>query len=139
LDEFIRDALVDIVFGVQQAKLEVKDLAAIAPGRINNEDVQETTNVEFDVAVTASQNRAESGSLSWGTGGRISVVAATISGGIAGKREQSADFRNESVSRIQFKVPIRLSAHFRNDATMAAEAELLEGLLETRRKKRTSQ
>lgn len=100
LREFVRTSLVDIMRGIQDAQHEIyadptaKGAVNPAFGRLR--DTMEK--VTFDVAVTAGSEASGEGK------GGINVMAANLSGKVAGKLHDS------SVSRLTFSVPIAPSA-----------------------------
>ena len=121
LSEFIREALVEIVQGVEKARADIEDLetnAEICPTGLRFEKghspgpfksgrgfVQE---VEFDVAITVSRGRAGGGtgkaSLNIGVPALKWLAGAEAEGDLTleGKQERS------QVNRITFKVPLLL-------------------------------
>lgn len=119
LEDFIAQSLSQIAKGIEKANQELADSRAIvSPKNIkgvskNNsstygmlktdEDewavVQE---IEFDVAVTASQGKEAK------AGAGISVGAITL--GATGKE----DNKSSSVSRIKFSIPMLLPLHDKN-------------------------
>jgi hypothetical protein len=107
LQEFVRDTLVQIIHGVDQAKKEIKDTtnnAEIAPVGLSFTHGQESRTfksgkgfvheVEFDVAITKSETKDKKAELS--------VISGIVGAGFNfGKGGQS-----HSLSRIKFSVPI---------------------------------
>jgi hypothetical protein len=85
LREFVHGALKDVVLGIQDAQREqgVTFRAKII-----------STVMKFDVAVTAERGKKGGGSA----GVRIAVVEAKLGG--------EAQFKDTTVSRIQFAVPV---------------------------------
>ena len=113
LQEFVRETLVEISKGVEAAQLGLSDSdAEIHP--VMKEIFTKTqsggtnqilgiakgnglvTMVEFDLAVTVTEGK--------GTKGGIGVLAAGLGLGSQGRSEEA---RSE-ISRIQFKVPLKL-------------------------------
>lgn len=123
LSEFVRDALTEIAVGVHQAKSDTIDIVAIVPGSMNGEVVTEKTYVEFDIAVTAADEAKKGGEISANVGSGISVLAAKLSASLSAKDTEETSEQRSTVSRIAFKVPVYLNAHFRSDPTAEKEAE----------------
>lgn len=111
LKEFIKESLVQIATGIEEANEKLKGTNAIvnpasvqafsteakAYGRINDafkNDKALVELVEFDVAV-----QAESGTQ---TGGGLKIAIASIGLGAEGKSSDS----HSSESRIRFKIPM---------------------------------
>ena len=114
LDEFISEALTQIVQGIDQAKAKMGDRAdwvsppihSVGQGtaihdanlRVHYRDgTAEADLVRFDVAVHA----ASSGEGGGKAGLKLSVVSAEL----GGKKQKE----NKSISRIQFEVPLIIS------------------------------
>lgn len=89
LDEFVRQTLLDISSGVEQAQRQA--MHYIAPGRVNNEVIIERQTIKFEVVVTVSKE----------AGGGISVFSIG---------DASAKGSSENTNRIAFEVPIYLNA-----------------------------
>jgi hypothetical protein len=89
LEEFVKQALLDITNGVAAAKKESK--LAIAPGAIENEKITVPQLVAFEVAVTLNSSG----------GGGISVFSMG---------EIKGDFSRETVNRLSFEVPVYFNA-----------------------------
>ena len=110
LKDFVREALVQIADGVQEAQSALEkssSSAEVNPSTANRYDVKSNIFgdsksgkpiflIEFDVAVTAAEGTQ--------TKGGIGVVVGAIALGSQGK----SDSTNSSISRIQFKVPMAL-------------------------------
>ena len=109
LEEFVRTAIVQIMRAVDGASGEIKPLGGEINPRPYGEDKDlaaagvsravgggALTFIEFDVAVTATR----SGDRNSGIG----VVFAGINAGIGEKNTRG----DQTVSRITFKVPVRL-------------------------------
>ena len=96
LKDFIRETLLQIMAGVEEAKNGWKGGGVINP--VLSLDVDFTKNqlqeVCFDVAVTAQDEKTG------GAGGGIRVFSVDL----AGKAERTTT--NSTVSRISFKIPI---------------------------------
>lgn len=105
LDEFIKQALLDITNGVAAAQEETQ--LFIAPGIVEGEKKTEGQSVVFEVAVTLNSSG----------GGGISVFSmGDLKGGIS----------KETVNRISFEVPVYFSAptrvnprHFSNEGPLS--------------------
>ena len=89
LDEYVKQTLVDISNGVEQAQREAMHF--IAPGRVNDEVVIERQTVKFEVVVTVSKE----------AGGGITVFSIG---------DAKAHASSEHTNRISFEVPIYLNA-----------------------------
>lgn len=109
LEDFVRNAIVQIIRAVDAASTDVKSLGGEINPRPQGEDRDlaaagvsravgggALTFIDFDVAVTATR----SGDRNSGIG----VVFAGINAGIGEKNTRG----DQTVSRISFKVPVRL-------------------------------
>jgi len=99
LREFIKSSILDILGGIQDAATEVHNeggLGAVNP--VTKDQIFKTQKVEFDVAVTASNEQAK------GLNGGIKVAGISI--GADGKESETGS----TVSRIKFEIPIALPA-----------------------------
>lgn len=128
LREFIRETLVEIAHGVQEAKFATKNLIAISPGAMHGERLSEKSYVDFDVAVTVDE-RMESGKDGKGVvKAEINVfgskVGGELGGGIGAKKESGT----QTVTRVAFKVPLYMNAHFRGDKAIMEEEEFYNTL-----------
>ncbi|WP_056375950.1 MULTISPECIES: hypothetical protein [unclassified Sphingopyxis] len=134
LAEFIRQALSDIAFGVHEARVDCQEVVAIAPGILNGQPVQLTTDVSFDIAVTTAKSSTDSRAAKSGAEGFIKVVG--FGAKIGGQSEDggSNGRSDETISRISFKIPIQLNAHFRNDPGAETERERIKALVAARKK-----
>lgn len=105
LQEFITNALVDIASGVNAAREKTEEMGikvglplyyAGSGGYLtsSNSGKPATDHIEFDIAVTVSQES--------GTSGGIQVLSA-----IFGKAEQSNKLEN--ITHIKFKLPVQWS------------------------------
>jgi hypothetical protein len=128
LRQFIRDAMMEIAMGIQQAKVDTKDLWAVTPAKLNGESVLEKSFIEFDIAVTVQEGASSQKDGKGGVKAEISVLGAKLgadgSGGVARTETNST----QNVSRITFKVPVYMNAHFRGDPNIAIEADFLRSL-----------
>jgi len=121
LSDFIHETLRDISIGVTKAKHEVGDLTAIAPGSLNGERVSVETEVNFDVAVTATTEEIKVKGGGVRAGAAIKVLGADLSLGADGKKEASANVHDSHVSRISFTIPMILNAGARKLSDAAKE------------------
>jgi hypothetical protein len=107
LRNFISQALLDVMGGVEDAQKKTPVGGAIAPlgfygGWKSSEDLlkfQEVTNmqaVEFEVTVRAEERS--------GSGAKLNVVAGIIGGGVKGESGKC----DGHVATLKFKVPIML-------------------------------
>ncbi|MGH7093324.1 MAG: hypothetical protein ACREFB_07310 [Stellaceae bacterium] len=129
LKDFIQDTLYEIALGVQLAQAHSKDLVAIAPSMIDGQSVAERTYVDFDVAVVVGANEKTSKGGKVKAGAEIevaSIIKARIGGG--GEATKNSQTSTERTHRVAFKVPVYMTAHFRDNAATAAHAK---NLLET--------
>jgi hypothetical protein len=94
LEQFVADSLAQIVQGVHKAQKAIEGTGA----KINPADAARSPDefVEFDVAVTAAEEKA--------TGGKINVLTAVV--GLNARGESNAS--NTTASRIKFKVLVKL-------------------------------
>jgi hypothetical protein len=123
LADFIREALGEIALGVHGAKSDVRDLVAIVPGTLNGDMLIEKSYVDFDNAVTATNDTSGKNASSGKAGAGISVVGIKL-GADGSVSEESFEKTSKSLtSRIAFKVPLYLNAHFRGDSGAADEAK----------------
>ena len=89
LEEFVKQALLDITNGVAAAQEETK--LFIAPGIVEGEKVTNAQLVAFEVAVTLNSSG----------GGGISVFSVG---------EVKGDLSRKSVNRLSFEVPVYFNA-----------------------------
>ena len=117
LKEFTKETLVQIVQGVNEANIELKEHNAYI-----TRDIQKSTtgdsyvdrsghythavNIDFDVAVTATEVNDTKG------GGGIKVVQLFQAG-----LETSKSIENQSVSRIKYSIPLVLGKKDNNNHT----------------------
>lgn len=108
LKEFTKETLVQIVQGVNEANIELKEHNAYVTYRIlkseagnshvdRSHSITNAVNVDFDVAVTTTETDATSG------GGGIRV-AQLLHGGV----ESLSSSESQLVSRIKYSIPIVL-------------------------------
>jgi len=117
LYEFISDTLAEIAIGVHKAQIEVKDIVAIAPGHLYGTQYEEKTNVEFDIAVTVTENDRTGDNIQGTVNPTLEVFSAKISAGSATLESSSTlEYEQNHEHRVRFSVPIILSANFRNDS-----------------------
>lgn len=103
LHEFVKDAIVQIVQGVQAAKEELKDIdVLINPvlgsdlSRTGDSGLRAVQQLEINVAVSVEGKE--------GSKQGIGVMAGLFSAGAAGSQEAT----NKTVSTLKFSVPISL-------------------------------
>ncbi len=89
LDEFVKETLILISSGIEGAQREA--VHSIAPGRVDDEIVEEHQTVSFEVAVTVSKD----------AGGGISVFSLG---------DVKVGGSTEHTNRISFEVPIHFNA-----------------------------
>ena len=100
LRDFIKEAIVDIIGGVEDAQDTLKN-GKVVPDVLNNYKSVETgishiQTVEFEVSVTANEKS--------GNEAKLNVVAAIVGGGIKGQSDSSAGH----AAKLKFKIPIEL-------------------------------
>ena len=102
LKEFTKQALVQIVEGTKEANDVIKQYNA----NIHNEDVDSNTgisysltNVDFDVAITATEIEGANG------GGGIKVMGVFNAGG-----EIESKTENQTISRVKYTIPLVLGS-----------------------------
>lgn len=132
LDKFIHQALTDIAFGVHEAKVDSQELMAIAQGTLNNSIQIEKSYIKFDIAVTASSKSSRSGSITGKADGTINVIGAGISSEIGASSSSSNATHHETISRLNFKIPVFFNAHFRGDPSAETERQTVKKLVRNR-------
>jgi hypothetical protein len=110
LEMFVQQTLVAIVKGVETGRATAPGIAPVlAPPRESDDlkgliftqeggTLQPVFMVEFDVAVSVEGKKAS------GVGGEIRVLEFSSADG-----KRSSETHNATVSRIKFKIPVRLS------------------------------
>ena len=110
LEQFITYALVGIATAVAKAQTQMPEGALVNPAAVSPREGEQGTqiyakgrcdiiqNVQFDVAVTATEQKKSKG------GGAIAVLGITLG---ASRGKNTADTQ---VSRLQFSVPLLLPA-----------------------------
>lgn len=126
LKDFIRETLIGIAAGVQEAKIKTADLWAIAPGALHGERIVETSFVDFDIAVTVSENVQKHKEGKGAVKAEISVLGARIGGNLGENRGDTEQVSSENVSRVSFRVPVYMNAHFHGDPRLQEERELFK-------------
>ncbi|RRN75990.1 hypothetical protein [Agrobacterium deltaense] len=126
LKNFIRETLVNIATGIQEAKLETSDFWAINPGSLNGERVIERSYIDFDVAITVSESVENQKEGKGGVKAEISVLGSKISGDVGRSLGTAVQQASENVSRVSFKVPVYMNAHYRGDENIKQEAEYFD-------------
>lgn len=131
LSSFIQEALYEIALGIHAAKVRAKDLVAISPGAMDGESVIEKSYIDFDVSVVVKESAKRSNAGKAGLSGSLQVASFVnigVSTEAGAGSESTSD--TEQVHRISFKVPVYLNANHRADPSMAAEAVLIERLID---------
>jgi len=101
LKEFISQALLDIVGGIEDAQTKTPS-GRIVPSGVKNDyksveaGISELQAVDFEVTVTADERS--------GTEAKLSVVAAVVGGGVKGESAKSGGH----VATLRFRVPMLL-------------------------------
>ncbi|MCI4588503.1 hypothetical protein MOK15_00065 [Sphingobium sp. BYY-5] len=135
LSQFIESVLFDISMGVAKAKVRAGDLAAIAPPLIDGKPVSEVTHVEFDIGVKTSSTDSSSSGAAGKIGVRARIFVTDASAELGGNKGKNVENRHEHNHRVLFKVPLHLTANYRNspnlevDAAVIAKVEQREALL----------
>ena len=115
ISEFVAESLSEIVLGIQTAKLNVAEIASIAPGSVNGKMKTIEEFVEFEVSVAVKVSKERSGALG-GNGSvsaKIAIVEAKV--GVDGSGTSTKTTADETLSRLKFRVPVQFNAHFRAD------------------------
>ena len=102
LKEFTKQALVQIVEGTKEANAVIKQYNAHI--HIEDEDCftgtsYPLTNVDFDVAITATETEGANG------GGGIKVMGVFNAGG-----EIESKTENQTISRVKYTIPLVLGS-----------------------------
>ena len=121
LGEFIQETLVEIAYGVAQAKVKAKDLVAISPGHMDGQKINEKSYVDFDIAVTVNERQTKDRKGKAAVKAEIAVFGSRIGGELNAGGENSAVTGKEIVNRVKFQVPVYLNAHHRGDASFDKE------------------
>lgn len=129
LSAFIKEALTEIAFGVHEAKVDCNQLVAISPGTLNSQSLLEKTEVEFDIAVTVASGSESGTSSSQKGSGKINVYAASAALDGDSSENSKENQSHQRISRIAFKVPVYLNAHFRGDAGAESERQYVKQLI----------
>lgn len=135
LRDFVRETLVDIALAINEAKIEVKDFVAIVPGTVDGERVDDRMNVNFDIAVTVSEKNSVSKNGTHDAKAEIKVMGASLGGGVGKESANESINQKENVSRIQFEIPINLTANYKKNADAIEE---MSQLLKTKIKERSA-
>lgn len=112
LKDFVETTLTDIAEAVYEAREKTRGKVAIAPGRLNGEFVDETSYVDFDLAVIANESTAKSDGSDLKTGVSINVLGNKISAGVDGSTQDITKLENGKISRISFRIPVFFAATF---------------------------
>jgi len=125
LADFVAEAISEIAYGIHLAKANTYEISAVVPGTLNGDSVIEKSYIESDIAVTATSEKVITGTKSGKAGAGISVLGAKI--GVDGTLASESGNKDLSgvTSRISFKVPVYLNAHFRGDPTASGEADFI--------------
>jgi hypothetical protein len=106
LKDFVKETLVEIAEGIDEAKDPVGDRVAIAPSILNGQSALEKSYIEFDIAVTANETIHKSKGKAGNVSAQIEVLGNRIKGELGGSATGDTQLQNEKVSRVQFKVPV---------------------------------
>lgn len=108
LKEFIKQVLVDISEGIEDAQLELRGTAFVAPRRTSGKDSSsvytthgylDVSNVDFDVAVTSESSEKNTDKVS---GGVRVFDFVHLGGGLKGENS----ILSQNVSRVKFSIPM---------------------------------
>ena len=102
LDEFVKQVIISVVAGVNESQNLLKDTSAIVnPSTIKDDYIdgmsRKVINVNFDVGVTITEERANSKGI------KIAVFDV-----LSGKADRETKTANQTVSRVSFSVPVAL-------------------------------
>jgi hypothetical protein len=128
LRDFIKDTLTDIAFGIQNAKIATKDVWAINPGALHGERLTDKSYVEFDVALTVTESSSTERDGKGGVKAEIEVFGSKVGGEVGGGIGSTSEKSTQNVSRVSFKVPVYMNAHYRGDKNILEEAEFLASI-----------
>lgn len=123
LRDFIKDTMTEIAHGIQAAKIETADLWAISPGAMHGERLIEKSYVEFDVAVTVNEAAITEKDGKGGLKAEIEVFGSRMGGELGGGLATKKETSTVNASRVAFKIPVYMNAHFRGDPNMVEEAD----------------
>jgi hypothetical protein len=112
LKDFIRETLVGIANGIEEARIETGDIWAINPASIDGEKVAERSYVEFDIAVTAGETLGSRKEGKAGVKAEISVLGASV-----------------------FKVPVHMNVQFRSEEAVKQRTDYFAAKDATERQK----
>jgi len=135
LKDFIRETLVGIANGIEEARIETGDIWAINPASIDGEKVAERSYVEFDIAVTAGETLGSRKEGKAGVKAEISVLGASVGGDLGGGLEGSKQSHSENVSRVSFKVPVHMNVQFRSEEAVKQRTDYFAAKDATERQK----
>ena len=100
LQNFISDALEQIMLGVSQSQSTAKGLGGEVSPAWEGMTIPTPDTIEFDVAVTVADGSLAKGGI---------AIAAGFFGAGGGKQSES---RTESISRIKFSIPVRYPGQY---------------------------
>lgn len=121
LETFIKDAIVSIGRGVASAEGQLGASMLIAPriktvtadgvNRFTSEDAApQIQSIEFDIAVTVTQESSKAGEASGQgslkSGGVLAVVGIDSAVDLEGKTQRGESYTDSRVSRVKFSVPV---------------------------------
>ncbi|UCI05391.1 hypothetical protein [Mesorhizobium sp. B1-1-8] len=115
--------MTEIAHGIQSAKIETKDIWAINPEALHGERLTEKSYVEFDVAVTVNESSTNEKDGRRAFKAEIEVFGTKFGGELGGGLGAKKETSSQNVSRVTFKVPVYMNAHYRGDKNIEAEAE----------------
>ena len=128
LRDFIQETMTEIAYGIQEAKINTSSIWAICPGSLHGERLTEKSYVEFDVAVTVNESVARKMDGKGGIKAEVEVLGSRFGGELSGGSEGQKEASTVNASRVAFKVPVYMNAHFRGDQNIKDEAEIFEKL-----------
>ena len=132
LRQFVKQALMDVAFGVHEARVDCQEIVAIVPANLNGDSQNIITEIEFDIAVAVSAEKASKKAADGKAEVKINVVAADFKLGGGGGGETGEKSMDQTTSRIAFKVPIVMTADFTNNPDREEDRKRVKRLVEER-------
>lgn len=123
LRDFIKETMIEIAYGIQAAKIETADIWAINPGSLHGEKLTEKSYVDFDVAVTVNESTKNGQDGKGSIKAEIEVFGSRLGGELSGAAQGRKETSTVNASRVVFKVPVYMNAHFRGDENLSEEAK----------------
>jgi len=128
LSEFIQDTLHEIALGVEAARVKSRNLVAINPARLDNEQITEKSYIDFDVSIVVSESDEKERGGEGRISGEINVASvAKVGAALGGTAKGSTLAKAKQTHRVAFKVPVYFNANYRGNAAAEAEAAAFQG------------